>query len=318
MATRLASVAVPSWRRVELPDGPKVELMTAGRADADPLLFLHGWGLTPRSYAGAVVRLTAAGVRVWAPSLPGFGGSSTVPVTSGLTQYADRIAALLDALDPAKPVFVVGHSLGGGVALRLASRRPDLVRSLTLVNPVGGRPSRGTGTMINGSWTRWLLGAVTELDPREWFLPHVLPQVLRDVAGNLTRHPVRAAAAAYVALSASLADEAHALVESGVATLFVWGDRDRLTLPGAMANAVSGLGEVGAAIVKGRHGWMLSEPAEFARVLQDALVVHALQERARRQQPRPAAGALRLPPGTTLADLFPPERRHRARHTPPA
>lgn len=292
--------------------------MTAGRDDADPLLFLHGWGLTPRSYAGAVLRLTAAGVQVWAPSLPGFGASSTVPVTSGLTQYADRIAALLDTLDPAKPVFVVGHSLGGGVALRLATRRPDLVRSLTLVNPVGGRPSRGTGTMVNGSWTRWLLGAATELDPREWMLPHVLPRVLRDVAGNLVRHPVRAAAAAYVALSASLADEAHALVESGVPTLFVWGDRDRLTLPGEMAHAAAGLGEIGTELVKGRHGWMLSEPAEFARVLQDALVLHALQERARRHQPRPATGALRLPPGTTLADLFPPERRHRARHSPPA
>ena len=318
MSTRLASVTAPSWRRVALPGGAKVELMTAGRPDADPLLFLHGWGLTPRSYADAVVRLTAAGVQVWAASLPGFGGSSTVPLISGLTAYADRMAALLDALDPARPVFVVGHSLGGGIALRLATRRPDLVRSLTLVNPVGGRPSRGSGTMINGSWTRWLVGAVTELDPREWLLPHVLPRLARDVGRNLARHPVRAAVAAYVALSASLADEAHALVRSGVPTLFVWGDRDRLTLPGDMAQAVAGLGDIGAAIVKGRHGWMLSEPAEFARVLQDALVVHALQERNRRHQARPAASALRLPAGTTLADLFPPERRRRARHVPPA
>jgi pimeloyl-ACP methyl ester carboxylesterase len=110
--------------------------MEAGQGD--PLLFLHGWGLTPRSYASAVVGLCEVGFRILAPSLPGFGGSRPLRPCAGIGKYAERVAGLIDVLDPEKPCFVVGHSFGGGVALRLAHDRPDLVRSLTVINAVGG------------------------------------------------------------------------------------------------------------------------------------------------------------------------------------
>src|ERR1700712_1907336 len=141
-----------------------MELMEAG--DGDPLLFLHGWGLTPRAYSDAVLRLCGAGVRVVAPSLPGFGGSAALGLRADLADYAHRIARLLEVLDPDRPVFVVGHSLGGGIALQLALDRPDLVRSVTVVNPVGGAPDRrGLG---RSSWLGWAIGAMAELDPWEW------------------------------------------------------------------------------------------------------------------------------------------------------
>ena len=93
----------------------------------------------PACYADGVSRLTAAGVRVVAPCLPGFGGSDPLPLhRAGLADYAHRIARLLEVLGEDGPVFVAGHSFGGGIALQLATERPDLVRSLTLVNPVGG------------------------------------------------------------------------------------------------------------------------------------------------------------------------------------
>jgi pimeloyl-ACP methyl ester carboxylesterase len=305
-----------------------MELMEAG--SGDPLLFLHGWGLTPRAYAEAVLRLCAAGVRVIAPCLPGFGGSAALGLRAGLPDYAARIAALVDSLDPDRPVFVVGHSLGGGVALQLALDRPDLVRSVTVVNPVGGAPDR-TG-LRRASWLLWAAGAMTELDPREW-LPsrttgRLLGRVLRDLVPNLSRHPFQLASAGIVALTADLADEVAEVVDSGLPALFVWGDRDRLIAPGRLANVN---GQFGPEVVRGRHGWMINHPDEFAATLRDALVVHALLERARRGEPRMRAGgeprmtargeprstAVRLAPGQSLADLFPAERRRRARHVPP-
>jgi|GEM_PF-6288860 len=42
--------------------------MQAGDPRADPFVFLHGWGLSPRCYADGVTRLTAAGLRVIAPA----------------------------------------------------------------------------------------------------------------------------------------------------------------------------------------------------------------------------------------------------------
>jgi hypothetical protein len=60
---------------------------------------------------------------------------------------------------------------------------------------------------------------------------------------------------------------------------------------------------------------MINHPDEFAATLRDALVVHAMLERTRRDERRTTA--VRLAPGRSLSDLFPAERRRRARHVPP-
>jgi pimeloyl-ACP methyl ester carboxylesterase len=297
---------VPTWRHVDV-DGAVVHLMEAGPADGEPLLFLHGWGLTPRAYASGVTRLTAAGVRVIAPSLPGFGRSDRPPLRtsllrgSGLPSYAARVGRLLDVLEVDTPVFVAGHSFGGGVALQLATDRPDLVRGLTLVNSVGGAPSRRAG-LTDTSWLRWAAGALTELTPRDAAV--AAPAVLRDLLPNLLRRPVTCALAGRLALSAALAGSAAALAEAGLPMLFVWADEDRVIAPGRLAEVAAALP---AEVVRGRHGWLLSEPEEFASLLHDALVVTAMLER-RGTATRPSSV---LPRGVRLDDLL-PERRHRA------
>jgi pimeloyl-ACP methyl ester carboxylesterase len=291
-----------SWRRVEV-DGCSMRVMEAG--EGEPLVFLHGWGLSPRTYEEGITRLTAGGVRVIAPALPGFGGSDGPPLLRiDLKAYSRRIAGLIDALALEEPVFLVGHSFGGGVAMQLATDRPDLVRSLTLVNSVGGAPGRRTG-MADSSWLRWMLGALTELHPRA--LAGSLPSLVKAVVPNVLRRPVTLALTAYLALTVDLVDQARALVASGMPVLFVWGDQDRLVLPGALRSVE---GALPAEVVHGRHGWLLTEPEEFATILRDALVVHAMLERKRRGQ------SMRFPAGMSLAELIPPERRTHARHTP--
>lgn len=302
----------PAWRTVAV-QGARVRLLEAGAGE--PLLFLHGWGLGPASYVNGLVGLCPAGVRVLAPALPGFSGSDGPPLRRvGLDAYADRIAALLDTLDLGKPVFVVGHSFGGGVAIRLATRRPELVRSLTLVNSVGGAPgpsrSRPVGDlrapMDDRSWARWWLSSLTELSPRE--LLATAPVAAGDLVGNLLRRPLTAALTGLVALRAPLADEATALVTSGMPVLFVWGDRDRLVTPGALSSVA---GDLPPEVVRGRHGWLLSSPREFSDLLVNALVVHVMLERRHRGQPAAAEAST-----AALASLLPVERRRQARHAP--
>jgi pimeloyl-ACP methyl ester carboxylesterase len=283
------------WRTVAV-DGASVRVMEAG--SGDPLLFLHGWGLSPQTYAAGITALTAAGIRVIAPALPGFGGSDGPALRDiSLPAYAGRIGALLDVLEIDKPAFVVGHSFGGGVAIQLATDRPERVRSLTLVNSVGGAPGQRSG-LVDASWLRWMLGSLTELSPRE--LARSAPAMLRAFVPNALRKPVTLALTAKLALSVDLSHETAQLVASGLPVLFVWGDADRLVLPGALA-AVAGA--LPPEVVRGRHGWLLSEPEEFSTLLRNALVVHAMLERSRRGQ------SLVLPHGATLSDLLPEERR---------
>ena len=289
----------PSWRTVDV-DGTALRVMTAGTGD--PLLFLHGWGLSPRCYADGITRLTAAGLQVIAPCLPGFGGSDGPALRSvDIDTYGSLLGRLLDVLGVEHPAFVVGHSFGGGVAIALATQRPERVRSLTLLNSVGGAPGSRSG-LVDASWLRWMLGTLSELSPRD--LARSAPGMLRELVPNLVRKPLTAALTARLALTVDLSGAAADLVAAGVPVLFFWGDDDKLILPGALADVQGALPNE---VVRGRHGWLLSKPEEFAALVRDALVVHAMLERKKRGQ------ALVLPHGSTLADLIPPERRHATR-----
>ena len=69
--------------------------------------------------------------------LPGFGESAPVGEGFDLDEVTDRIARALAAHRVPAPFDLVGHSLGGAVALTLAAHRPNLVRRLVLVAPGG-------------------------------------------------------------------------------------------------------------------------------------------------------------------------------------
>lgn len=73
--------------------------------------------------------------RVIAPDRPGWGSHPRPAV--GLADNAESLARVLERCGAEPPVTVVGHSLGGGVALELALTRPDLVGALVLIGSVG-------------------------------------------------------------------------------------------------------------------------------------------------------------------------------------
>jgi pimeloyl-ACP methyl ester carboxylesterase len=94
-----------------------------------PLLLVHGFGGAAWNFSELAPLLP--GRRLIVPDLPGHGGSSPLPATT-IAGFADVVASLLD-----EPADVVGHSLGGVVALRLAERHPRLVRSVVLAAAAG-------------------------------------------------------------------------------------------------------------------------------------------------------------------------------------
>ena len=281
-----------------------------GTRRGETLLLLHGWAMGWRPYrpvlrALADPGLVARRLRVVAPDLPGWGGSSAVPVRDlvggdlGLSEHARRVAGLLDVLRPEGGVHVVGHSFGGGVALRLASRRPDLVRSLVLVNPVGGAHAAGHRPLGGAAWplgtARWALGAAGELHPSQ--LLGLLPGVSRHVLPGLVRRPLGSALTALGALQASLGEEFAAVAATGLPVTPVWSDGDRLLRRDDLLRPVGAPEHVD---VPGRHGWALSRPEDLARVVRDALPTVVVDQQVVRvggAAPRPP-----LVPGQRRAD----------------
>ena len=100
-----------------------------------PVVLVHGLGGAASNWVELAPEL-ARDHRVVALDHPGHGGSSPLPALPNLEPFADRLALVIER-ERAAPGVVVGHSLGCLVALRLAIRRPDLVRGLVLCSAAG-------------------------------------------------------------------------------------------------------------------------------------------------------------------------------------
>ncbi len=119
---------------------------------ARPVLALH-CSLAHGGAWGAIAAELGDALTLTAPDLPGHGHSATWPEPPGLHDTATAIATDLAArIGGGAPVDVFGHSFGGTVALRLALEHPDLVRSLTLFEPVLFSAARVAMTPAARDW----------------------------------------------------------------------------------------------------------------------------------------------------------------------
>ncbi|HEX6591015.1 MAG TPA: alpha/beta hydrolase [Moraxellaceae bacterium] len=102
-----------------------------------PLLLLHANPGDPRDFE-AIVPALLPHFRVLRPSWPGYGQTPAPAQPAQVTavQYAELLEALVETLD-LRDLRIIGNSLGGFAAARLAIRQPDRVQALVLVSPGG-------------------------------------------------------------------------------------------------------------------------------------------------------------------------------------
>ncbi|HCA84836.1 MAG TPA: alpha/beta hydrolase [Streptomyces sp.] len=113
-----------------------VEVAYARVGHGPPLVLVHGAGLDGRMWQPQLVEL-ADEFTVVAWDEPGGGRSSDLPAGFGLVDFAHCLAAVIEALRLG-PAHVAGLSWGGTVALELYRHRPELVRTLILVDTYAG------------------------------------------------------------------------------------------------------------------------------------------------------------------------------------
>ena len=131
-------------------DRIRMHALQAGPDDGVPMVLVHGNLSTGRFYEHLMPHF-GDGYRVIAPDMRSFGRSEPAPLdaTRGLADWAEDVAALLDALGVAAPPHLVGWSTAGAAIAAYAKARP--VASLTFLDPVspfGYGPARRDGTPV--------------------------------------------------------------------------------------------------------------------------------------------------------------------------
>jgi len=165
------------------------------RGQGDPVLLLHPMLMTGSVFDGVAGRLAQHDYRVVAPDLPGHGESDSPPERIDLDAMAATMAEFIAARSLER-CHIVGVSMGGMVALRMAVRWPGLVRSMILMGASAGAErvwSRRRwlavakiGALLGpraiaGSIARRLVGEGTQDSPRG---PMVMSMVKAAIRGN--------------------------------------------------------------------------------------------------------------------------------------
>ena len=113
-----------------------MDVAPTGPANGHAVLLLHGRNFPSSYWAPTIKALSEAGYRVVAPDQLGFGKSSKPVFDYHFDDIAGTTAALLEKLQIAK-VDVVGHSMGGMLAVRFTRNYPQKVDRLVLEAPIG-------------------------------------------------------------------------------------------------------------------------------------------------------------------------------------
>jgi pyruvate dehydrogenase E2 component (dihydrolipoamide acetyltransferase) len=220
-----------------------------------PLVFLHGLGGSQSTWQALLPSLVERR-RVCALDLPGHGQSdkpTPAEANYSLAGLAGAVSEALAALN-LSPAILVGHSLGGAVAISLALARPDLVRGLVLVDSAGlgdeispdllervaAEPSRSEARRLLELFFhdhRFILDSGID----ETYQAHVAP-------GGL--EALRATAAASFGPAGQRTGLPRRLGELRMPVLIIWGAEDRV-IPAAHAAA-------GAAAIAGARSLVLA------------------------------------------------------------
>jgi pimeloyl-ACP methyl ester carboxylesterase len=223
-----------------------------------PLVLLHGYvGDAFGTWSGELQSL-ADEFTVIAWDAPGFGSSSDPPESFSLADYADCLAAFIEALDVDRP-HVCGLSFGGGLAIELYRRHPRVVRSLVLVSAYAGWSGSLPPEIVEFRLSQALrLGDL----PAEELIREVIPTLFsptapaelveRFAAGMRGFHPVGLRATARSFAHADLRD---VLPTIEVPTLLIYGGEDvraprevaegmHAAIPGSTLVTIDGVGHV--------------------------------------------------------------------------
>lgn len=252
----MTSIGVATRLRLETGNDVAAFVHVAGDGITRPkYLLLHGNPGSLRDWERMVAHLVGF-ADIAAIDLPGFGQSDRTdadPRSLNLDRLAETAIAALNALGWREPVFLLGHSHGGGVAQTVAARYPERVAGLALMGSLGGSahasyrllalPGAGAlvrtaGPMFRSKPLRPLSRLVLGHFMKDIFSPEAVPaeKLERELAAFAAR-PEILVSMVHVALGRPCAQLLQRAADIRCSTLFLHGAEDAL-VPARCAKAI--------------------------------------------------------------------------------
>ncbi len=242
--------------------------------DIDPVLYLHGMGGAGKWEACHMALGTTA--MTYLPQLPGWREGKPPESLQSVADYASLVMELMDALELERATLV-GHSIGGWIGLKAASRAPERVSRMIMAGPMGldvpGAASPDLGSLDQEAFATAVfakLGLIATAQSygfgAEWENVRRGPEFERQWKG-------RGLVVELVKEGSSDPEMTSMLPSIQAETLLVWGKQDglapveqgealRSALPNAKLNVIENCG----------HLPMAEKPETFNRLIRDFLV----------------------------------------------
>lgn len=236
--------------------------------DGPPVVLVHGLGASLRDWNRIASDLASAGYRAYAVDLPGH-GYSPKPADWG-AYSADEVYAQfsewLAGLKLTSPPLLVGHSLGGFLALRCALDQPLPLAGIVLIDPFYSKAQ--LNRLLRFAHGRVRLGEIAlRLTPAI-----LLKVVLGLIPGHLSQIPqsdiqqtildLKQASPRVLYTAQTIPDLTGRLNEVGVRAMVLWGERDRTLHPASFQRLIDLLPDArGIPLPGGYHQPHISHPA---------------------------------------------------------
>lgn len=226
-----AEAAAPKAASVDI-DGRKINYLQMGQ-EGPAVVFIHGFGGDLNNWMFNQPNL-AEKHRTYALDLPGHGASGKAVGDGSFGMLSDTVVKFLDAVDIDK-AHLVGHSLGGAIAIAVAKAAPGRVASLTLVSPAG------LGSEINMDYINGFIGAQRRNDMKpvlsmlfadpELVTRDMVNEVLKFKRLDGVEQALKTISGSVFAGGSQAAQLRDALSGISVPVKIVWGAQDKILPP---------------------------------------------------------------------------------------
>ena len=256
----------------------------AHQGEGKPVILIHGFAASLHDWDALTPELTKRGYSSYALDLLGHGDSPKPDARFYQMDWLfDHFSNWMQSLRLTEPAFLIGHSLGGHIALEYARRVSAWTRGLILVNPFYSRSQlnflfrrsysqRNLRGLLAGRTPKWMIRAIVDvasaaMGRMNGSLQHSLPERVRaQSAFDYTR-----TAPGVYDLPGKLEDLTEYLPSISLPTLVVWGDHDQTLAPSSFPKMVNAMPRAVAKPMRAGHILHQSHVQEFNQVVMEFL-----------------------------------------------